>query len=145
MHLPERHFTPPDSLASPYRTKEAKINDCPICQGEMDDTRHVGVECFYAVDEVAPNAEKRPIFREVDADGGYWGTTRRYPAGTKDKHRIVEIRAVESKVETDQVPVPPIRLIELSLYSVTCCKSCRADSRNVRQVGQGRAASAQRR
>ena len=100
---------------------------CPVCQGDMEDTRHVGVECFYDVHEVAPTADKRQFFQEVPENGSYWGVTRRYPAGTKDSHRFVSTGENSSKMETDQIPVAPIRLFENSLYSVTCCKSCRAD------------------
>lgn len=31
---------------------------CPICTRIMEDSRHVGVECFYDVLEVAPKAVK---------------------------------------------------------------------------------------
>jgi hypothetical protein len=100
---------------------------CPVCQGDMDDTRHVGVECFYEVHEVVPSAEKRPFFSEVEETASIWGTTRRYPAGTKDKRRVIKTGENSSKIETDQVPIPAIRLYENHLYRVTCCKSCRGD------------------
>jgi len=100
---------------------------CPVCQGDMEDTRHVGVECFYDVHEVAPSAEKLKFFQEVPEGAAIWGVTRRYPAGTIDKHRIIRVDENTSKIETDQTPLPAIRLRENTLYSVTCCKSCRAD------------------
>lgn len=57
---------------------------CPIClDADMDDIRHVSVECFYDVSEVAPGASREPIFRGVPEDAAIWGATRHYPAGTR--------------------------------------------------------------
>ena len=104
---------------------------CPVCQGDMEDQRHVGVECFYDVHEVAPMATKRRIFFEVDDKASVWGLTRRYPAGTEDKHRVVPTGEHSSRIETDQVPVPAIRLCNVTIYDVTCCKSCRGEFLNM--------------
>lgn len=105
---------------------------CPICKGEMEDRRHVAVECFYDVSEVAPTATKQLILQEVDNDAAYWGTTRRYPAGTRDRHissdgGVSEHGLKVVKVEVVQDPTPPVRLLEQDLFSVDCCKACRAD------------------
>lgn len=100
---------------------------CPVCEGDMEDTRHVGVECFYDVNEVVPSAEKRPVFQEVSEGASIWGMTRRYPAGTRDKHSTHKTGESSYKIETAQEPIAAIRLVENQIYSVTCCKSCRAD------------------
>jgi hypothetical protein len=104
---------------------------CPVCGGEMEDSRHVSVECFYDVQEVVPTAEMQTIFREVPAEGTFWGTTRRYSGGTKDRHVISTVDEKTTKVDIEQDPVPAIRLLEQHVYSVTCCKSCRADFLNM--------------
>jgi hypothetical protein len=107
-------------------------NLCPICGKEMEDTRHVGVECFYDVHEVVPDAVKSVIFKEVDEGTTYWGVTRHYPEGTKDNHFVESEGKTEAGFKTTKIgikqdPIPKIRLLEDSLFSVTCCKSCRAD------------------
>lgn len=101
---------------------------CPICKREMEDTRHVGVECFYAVDEVVPTIQKSLIFVEVPEDVTLWGITRRYSGGTRDKFSSTQEGNVKH-LKSTQEPLSPdkIRLVEESLYSQTCCKSCRAD------------------
>jgi hypothetical protein len=98
----------------------------------MEDSRHVAVECFYAVDEVAPTATKVPFFAEVPAEGAYWGITRSYPAGTKDRHIASDGGVSESgiqatKIATVQDPIGPIRLLEKTAFSVDCCKRCRGE------------------
>lgn len=110
-------------------------NICPVCGGEMEDSRHVAVECFYDVSEVVADAQKSTIFVEVGADAPIWGTTRNYGAGTRDRFVVSEGRDTVppsgpmSVIHVERVPepIPPIRLAELNSYSVTCCKNCRAD------------------
>jgi hypothetical protein len=113
---------------------EQKENFCPICQGDMDDTRHVGVECFYEVHEVAPQADKVIFLKEVESDGFYWGVTRRYPAGTRDKFRTAPTGENSIRLDTEQEPIAAARAVEVPVYQVTCCKSCRADF--LRMFGQ---------
>ncbi|MGE4043428.1 MAG: hypothetical protein AB7F35_01150 [Acetobacteraceae bacterium] len=98
----------------------------------MEDSRHVAVECFYAVDEVAPTAQKVPFFSEVPPEGAYWGITRSYPAGTKDRHVVSDGGVSESgvpvtRLDTVQEPVKPVRLLEQTAFSVDCCKRCRGE------------------
>jgi len=100
---------------------------CPICKREMEDTRHVAVECFYAVNEVVPNIEEVQIFNEVDENDSIWGITRRYKNGTRDEHSCVKTGPNSTRIDTKQVPCGDIRLVEMSMFSQTCCKSCRAD------------------
>jgi len=109
-----------------------QVDTCPICRQEMEDRRHVGVECFYAVDEVAPDTTKDTVLRPVPDDASIWGITRRYPAGTVDKHVVTGVTTSEAGYKTTHVgtvqePIPPIRVVELTIYSMECCKSCRAD------------------
>lgn len=113
---------------------EEKIQMCPICKGEMEDTRHVAVECFYAVNEIVPEVKEIPIFQEVPEEASIWGITRQYDNGTKDDfssehggyteggHPITKINRTQKPLEN-----PKIRLLEKTMYSLTCCKSCRAD------------------
>lgn len=103
-------------------------DSCPVCKdADVEDIRHVAVECFYAVNEVAPDAQKLPFFREVPEEGGYWGITRRYPAGTRDDHTTEQTGESSFAIKTKQVPIDPIRLIEMTMFNVPCCKNCRAD------------------
>ena len=108
-----------------------RTEKCPVCGKEMEDQRHVGVECFYNVQEAVPSARTSTIFKEVDAKGTYWGVTRRYKKGTKDKWvvtgRSVKNGVPHTRVDTKQVRVKGVRLLEDTLFSVTCCKSCRGD------------------
>lgn len=112
----------------------AKLEEdtCQVCgEKNVEDIRHVSVECFYAVSEVAPMAAEGTIFKEVPNDGSYWGTTYRV-TGTMDKHRIDKKTTSPggyeiTHIETDQVEIPPMRLLEQSIYTVRCCKDCRAD------------------
>lgn len=104
---------------------------CPVCGHEMEEERHVGVECFFDVQEIVPQTTKQPIFVEVDPVKTYWGTTRHYPAGTRDVH-IVRDDITQNglhvvKIDVDQEPSEPIRLLEKNMFNITCCKSCRAD------------------
>lgn len=100
---------------------------CPVCKREMEDMRHVGVECFYQVDEIVPQMEPKPIFVEVDANTAIWGTTRMYPAGTRDHHTSVSTGPHSSRIDIEQLPIDPIRLMENKVFSMRCCKDCRAD------------------
>lgn len=36
---------------------------CQVCGQVDEDIRHVGVECFYAVDEVVPEAEEQLVLQ----------------------------------------------------------------------------------
>jgi hypothetical protein len=101
-------------------------NTCPVCSNKCGDMRHIGIECFYEVDEYVPESEKQIFFKEVDEKSTYWGVTRRYKEGTKD--RIVQGEYEEEeviKIITKQEPVDSIRLLEIPLYRVNCCKGCR--------------------
>lgn len=100
---------------------------CPICKLEMEDRRHVSVECFYEVNEYVPTAEKSMFFTQVDEGVGIWGHTRRYYDGTRDHHESIPTGPNSSRVEVSQVPIDPpdIRLLERQLYSLDCCKRCR--------------------
>lgn len=105
---------------------------CPICGGEMEDARHVMVECFYDVQEVAPATKKTTFFCEVDEDKSIFGVTRRYREGSRDRHVTTDNGTTEAgfrvmKIDVVQDPIPPIRLLEKTGYSAECCKHCRAD------------------
>jgi len=63
---------------------------CPICGKKMEDSRHVGVECFYDVNEYVMDATKREFFIPVDLHGSYWGVTRTYHNGTVDSFIRIE-------------------------------------------------------
>ena len=107
------------------------MENCPICGKEMEDSRHVSVECFYAVEEVVPRAKKSVMLQEVTKKGSYWGITRRYPRGTRDKWFVAK-RGVKkgiktTKIETRQISAKPVRLLENAIYTMGCCKSCRGD------------------
>jgi len=108
-----------------------EVKTCPICNREMEDRRHVGVECGYAVNEFVPWAEQILHFVECDEEGAYWGYTRRYPAGTRDEFNVGKVEERDgytyTKVDTEQHPIDKIRLYEKMVYSVECCKACRAD------------------
>lgn len=105
---------------------------CPIClDADVDDMRHVSVECFYEVSEVAPETRREPIFREVPEDASIWGATRRYPAGTRDRFVTEDGGTTEDgtpliKMRTVQEPIGGIRLADQEVYSLDCCKSCRS-------------------
>jgi len=106
-----------------------KPETCPICHREMEDRRHVGVECFYDVKEVVPTAQEHVIFNEVDRKTAYWGITRHYPKGTRDKwfvkKRFVDKNGIKhTETGIRQVPAKPVRLLEKKIFSVACCKSC---------------------
>lgn len=108
------------------------VDTCPICGRAMEDQRHVGVECFYDVHEVVPSAVAQTVLVEVPEQGRYWGITRRYPAGRRDRHVPSDGGATASgfkviKVDVVQEPLPAVRLLEKPLFSVACCKACRAD------------------
>ena len=104
---------------------------CPIClDGDVDDMRHVSVECFYDVSEVAPEVRREPIFREVTEDAAIWGVTRRYPAGTRDRFVSEDGGQTEGgtpliRLRTVHDPIDGIRLVEQEVYSLNCCKRCR--------------------
>jgi len=107
---------------------------CKVCGNKTEDMRHVGVECFYKVneDDIVPDADERQFFSEVGEDSSIWGKTRRYKSGTVDRFEIIDHgkddRGVgHTELVPHQDPVPPIRLRENVLFSIDCCKSCRAD------------------
>lgn len=105
---------------------------CPICTEEEEDMRHVMVECFYQVDEIVPQSQPTKFFKEVTQDGTYLGLTRRYSEGTRDEHFVEEETFTEAgnpltKIGIKQVPIDPIRLLELTGFNLTCCKACRGD------------------
>ena len=108
------------------------MKKCPICKNETEDMRHVSVECFYAVDEVVPEVKKEQIFTEVKKEGSYWGYTRTYPEGTRDKFITKEKQVKKgetpvTEITIKQQPVDGVRLLEKDIYSINCCKNCRAD------------------
>lgn len=109
----------------------SELEVCPICSRRVEDMRHVGVECFYQVDEVVPRMEPTPIFVEVSADTAIWGITRTYPAGTRDHHTAVSTGPHSSRIVIDQLPIDGVRLAENRMFSIRCCKDCRADFLNV--------------
>jgi hypothetical protein len=105
---------------------------CPVCNGEMEDRRHVSVECFYDVHEVAPYAEKDTLLQEVPHEGAFWGITRRYPEGTRDKPVVTGTSKTPggytvTHIENAQEPIPSVRVIEKPVYTIPCCKDCRAE------------------
>ncbi|MCX4196792.1 hypothetical protein OMR07_15440 [Methylobacterium organophilum] len=110
---------------------EDRSRTCPIClDAEVEDMRHIAVECFYDVSEVAPEATRKPIFCEVPDDTAIWGVTRRYPAGTRDRFVTEDGGQTEGgtpliRLRTVQDPIGGIRLAEKETYSLDCCKSCR--------------------
>ena len=66
-------------------------------------------------------------FVEVSPSSIIWGITRTYPAGTRD-HFITRNESDNVlMLETEQVPIDGIRLMERSIFSMRCCKDCRAD------------------
>lgn len=105
---------------------------CLICGDEMEDRRHVAVECFYNVHEVAPNASKNLVLVEVPEESSIWGMTRRYREGSRDRP-VVAANGVTAggtpitEVRMEQDPIPPVRLAEKHEFSVECCKTCRAE------------------
>ena len=111
------------------RQGEKMSSRCPICCQEMDDRRHVSVECFYKVDEVVPEAEESKIFVEVNEESTYFGYTRRYKDGTRDEFSSTPDPVKENltHLNVEQVPIGDIRLLENTIYTLECCKSCRAD------------------
>jgi hypothetical protein len=117
-----------------------KKDVCPICEKKTVDMRHVGVECFYNVSEITNKVNESKIFVEVDEKTAYWGTTRRYPEGTRDHWKVdenytrkvkledgKEIGVDHTKIDIEQLPIEKIRLLEKALFSINCCKSCRSD------------------
>lgn len=118
----------------------SKKDVCPICKKKTVDMRHVGVECFYDVSEITNKVQESQIFVEVDEKTAYWGTTRRYPEGTRDHWKVdenyikkvklddgKEIDVDHTKIGIKQLPIGKIRLLEKALFSINCCKSCRSD------------------
>ncbi len=100
------------------------MEECPICKKETEDMRHVGVECFYNVSEVA-DVDSHRIFTEVEKDATYWGVTRTV-SGTKDSFEEKEVGDT-IHIKTTQVPADDMRLLEKTIFSKACCKSCRGD------------------
>lgn len=102
---------------------------CPICKRQVEDMRHVTVECFYAVDEIAPQTEQETIFKEVPKENTYLGHTRTYTEGERDnfdvKHELDEKGREIHKINNNPVPVDEIRLLEIAAYRQNCCKNCR--------------------
>ena len=104
---------------------------CQVCGDDGPDMRHVGVECFYSVQELVPDAEEQIFFVEIPDDGTYLGYKRKYPAGVRERFKTDRTSTNERDVETIhmktvEAPIPAIRLQEISVYSIRCCKSCRA-------------------
>ena len=109
-----------------------KQEACPICGREMEDRRHVSVECFYDVKEIVPTATQAVVFQEVDKKTAIWGITRHYPKGKRDsifikKRSTNKLGTPVTEWGNKKVPVAPIRLLEKAIYSVPCCKACRGD------------------
>jgi hypothetical protein len=103
------------------------MEKCRVCGKEFEDMRHVGVECLYDVKSLAPNCTKERVFTEVPEGPVYLESTRHYPEGTVDKLTVVKSEEKNVKINTRQVPVPAIRLLEKNLFVVDCCKDCRGD------------------
>jgi hypothetical protein len=103
---------------------------CAGCgDADVDDMRHVNVECFYQVNEVAPQAAPRTVFREVPDGVHPLGRTRRYWAGGADALRTWRCDNPGPgedpvRVETVEEPLPPIRLVEVTTWGVRCYKPC---------------------
>lgn len=102
---------------------------CPICGKMTEDMRHVSVECFYDVHEVVPEAKLEQHFIEVDPKGTYWGITRTYSNGKRDDFSAEEVKTEKNTTRIINSPteITGIRLMEIGLYRMNCCKSCRAD------------------
>lgn len=104
---------------------------CIVCgDTDVDDMRHVDVECFYHVGEIVPQATPRTVFREVPSQAHPLGRTRRYWEGSADALRTWRCDnpgpgEADVRVETVEEPLPPIRLVEVTTWGVRCCKPCR--------------------
>ncbi len=105
------------------------MDRCPVCRKMCEDIRHVGVECFYRVNEVAPKMKEQLVLQEVHENAPYWGVTRAYPAGTRDEFSARQKTGEPNTtiIDTTQVPIPAVRLLEKTLYTIQCCKPCRGD------------------
>jgi hypothetical protein len=106
---------------------ETKI--CPICNEEIEDMRHVTIECFYAVHEVVPQMEQEKIYVEVPMKGNYLAKTYVYKEGIEE--RVCAIKKEDEdfiRYETVEHETKlPIRFVEKQSYISNCCKRCRAD------------------
>lgn len=101
---------------------------CPICGNIEDDERHISIECGYEVREVVPDVKEEEFFTEVPDDNTeYWGITRRYKKGTKDKWNYTQENDHKVNIDIEQVPVKDIRLYENKMFTIGCCKRCRAN------------------
>jgi hypothetical protein len=107
------------------------MEKCPICGGECEDMRHVGVECLYEIRELVPSAVVETVLTEVPEDIKYLARTKRYPAGTVDSLFVSDVKGSLTTIDCKQVPIPAVRLLEKSLFNVRCCKSCRGDFLNL--------------
>jgi len=105
------------------------METCPICKKKVEDMRHLRLDCFYAIEEFVSTLQKEVIFKQVPMKGGYWGTTRTYRKGTKDKHITKQHPIKENTfiTTTKQIPIKDVRLLEVGAYYTDCCKSCRGD------------------
>lgn len=103
---------------------------CPICKEEMSgEARHVTVEAFYSVDEVAPRFKAiNSLYKIVKPDSVYLGSVLEFPKGSTDVFdysRSIGPNCTE--IVTKKQVVPPSHFLQLSGYSHDCCKNCRAD------------------
>jgi hypothetical protein len=103
------------------------MEKCPICGKESEDMRHVGVECLYEVNEFVPSAVRETVLSEVPEGKVYLAKTKHFPAGTVDELFVSEVKGNTTVLKVKQVPVPAVRLLEKSLFNVSCCKRCRGD------------------
>jgi hypothetical protein len=83
---------------------------------------------------VVPEVKEVPIFIEVEPNAVIWGHTRHYENGTRDEFTSSDGGKTPggfpiNKISVKKKPLenPKIRLRETSMFSLTCCKSCRAD------------------
>lgn len=105
---------------------------CPICKADVEDMRHVSVECFYDVQEFVPDMIEEQIFVEVDDKNTYFGYTRKYENGMRDKFSKHDGGKTPggtkiTKIENNPEPIGPIRLLENHVFRINCCKGCRAE------------------
>lgn len=103
---------------------------CPICRKETKDIRHVGVECNYDVEEIIPDINKKKFYYPISMDKTYWGTTKIYYSGTVGKLEIIPKENI-TEIVRKQILLPEDeqtqRFIEIPVFQILCCKSCRAD------------------
>ncbi len=124
-------------MGTEAEVEDKKVECCPICRREEYESRAIGVECFYSVKEIVPQAKEVHIYGRLKGPGTYvGGTTYRYSGGLVEGFELENTTISESGTPTHKYkatlnPAPEdereVRLLRKSIYYVEACKSCRAD------------------